>query len=113
MYRAKEGPFEQKPVAAALDYLDSSTASFVTISVIGAGSVLQRVKPEDVKLFPYPHIVLKDALPKHIYDHLAAHYPDERTLFSISRAMSPAKFTPKVHFRCPGPIMMNTPCGVG
>lgn len=38
-------------------------------------SVLGKVSSSDVKLFPYPHIIIEDALPQEIYENLAANFP--------------------------------------
>ncbi len=43
-------------------------------------SVLQRATKADVRLDPYPHIVLPDALPEDLYEELAATFPSPHTL---------------------------------
>ncbi|KAK3244253.1 hypothetical protein CYMTET_46127 [Cymbomonas tetramitiformis] len=48
-------------------------------------SVLQNAKPEDVQLSPYPHLIVKNALPREIYNQLAAAYPGDKELYQISR----------------------------
>ncbi|CCV10359.1 hypothetical protein [Mesorhizobium sp. STM 4661] len=43
-------------------------------------SVLQRATKDDVRSSPFPHIVLKDALPKDLYRELEAQFPSPETL---------------------------------
>lgn len=38
-------------------------------------SILQRVRPEDIRLQPYPYVAVRDALPPDYYAHLAATFP--------------------------------------
>lgn len=43
-------------------------------------SLLQNVKKENVKLKPYPYLVIKNALPKEIYEYLINHYPTDHQI---------------------------------
>jgi hypothetical protein len=38
-------------------------------------SILERVRPEEIRMRPFPHVVVRDALPADYYAHLAATYP--------------------------------------
>jgi hypothetical protein len=44
-------------------------------------SILERVRRQDIRLHPFPHVVVPDALPADYYRHLAATYP---TLESVA-----------------------------
>lgn len=43
-------------------------------------SVLQNAKPGDVRLDPFPHLVIRDALPPALIEELVASYPSNETL---------------------------------
>lgn len=38
-------------------------------------SILERVRPEDIRMDPFPHVIVRDAVPRDYYEHLAATYP--------------------------------------
>lgn len=38
-------------------------------------SILARASRDDIRLTPYPHLVIEDALPEPLYRHLEAHFP--------------------------------------
>ena len=46
---------------------------------------MQKVGPADVKMQPYPHVVVKEALPWDVYNKLAAVYPSDQTIVSIAQ----------------------------
>lgn len=46
-------------------------------------SVLQRATKADVRLDPYPHLVLADAVPEDLYRQLAATFPSPQTLTGV------------------------------
>ena len=48
-------------------------------------SVLARARPEDVRLEPYPHLVLRDALHPETYAQLAATYPKYKEVLKVSK----------------------------
>jgi hypothetical protein len=53
-------------------------------------TVLSNLKPEDVKSHPYPHVIVKDALPKELYEHLAGEFPSLEDLVELRQYDDPA-----------------------
>uniref|UniRef100_A0A7S0RBG2 Uncharacterized protein n=1 Tax=Pyramimonas obovata TaxID=1411642 RepID=A0A7S0RBG2_9CHLO len=51
-------------------------------------NILQKVRPADVKMQPYPHLVIKEALPWDVYNKLEAVYPSDQTIVSIAQGSS-------------------------
>lgn len=45
-------------------------------------SVLQKVRPSDIQMHPYPHVVVEDALPKKLYKTLSANFPKDSSFCS-------------------------------
>ena len=60
--------------------------------------MLQRVKPSDVIMEPYPHVVVPNALPDDLYERLAAVYPFDQTIHEYAAGMD--KVTAIVAARC-------------
>jgi hypothetical protein len=52
------------------------------------GSILQKVRPEDVKMAPYPHVIIEEALPWDVYEQLAAAYPDDDSIVEIAQGQT-------------------------
>ena len=48
-------------------------------------SVLQNAKRSDVKLDPFPHVVMKNALPDDLYERLASAYPTHQQVFQVAK----------------------------
>ncbi|MEQ8968155.1 MAG: 2OG-Fe(II) oxygenase [Azospirillaceae bacterium] len=60
-----------------------SEASTAAGGAVGAGAtptVLDRARPADIRRDPFPHLVVRDALPAAVYDRLAATRPDSDTV---------------------------------
>ena len=38
-------------------------------------SILERVRPQDIRMEPFPHVIVRDAVPPEYYERLAASYP--------------------------------------
>lgn len=61
-------------------------------------SVLQKVRPSDIRIYPYPHVVIENALPDELYNTLSATFPKDysfgskrQVLLNNKRMNIPAK----------------------
>lgn len=52
-------------------------------------SVLSRAQPTDVRLDPFPHLVIKNALPEDIADRLAVEFPSTETFTTLAMQRKP------------------------
>ncbi|KAK3257388.1 hypothetical protein CYMTET_33520 [Cymbomonas tetramitiformis] len=60
-------------------------------------SVLQRGQYVEVQSYPFPHIIIPNALPTHIYDRLVAAFPSDRTVVGLSNGAKPMRSNTRYH----------------
>lgn len=79
---------EEEPTEESTDQADGGAvnASLETANTSDLGwmSVLQKASASSVRLTPYPHLVIYDALPSALYNKLAAGFPSIKTIMSAN-----------------------------
>jgi len=51
-------------------------------------SVLRGVTPDDVRMEPFPHLVITNALPTQLYERLSSHFPSDESIYRTSSGLT-------------------------